>query len=412
MSDVYDVVIIGAGPAGMMAAISAASSGQKVALLEKNKSAGVKLLLTGKGRCNITTTKDVDEIVEAFGKNGKFLYGSLSRFSNKDIINFFESRGVNLKVERGQRVFPVSDNSEDILDCLLREIKKQKVDILYNCSVKSVKKVNDSFKIKTNNGEFFCKKLIIATGGMSYPQTGSTGDGYKFAKTFGHTIIDPVPALTPLVTNDKNITSLSGLSLKYVEISFSSNGKAFAKEFGEMLFTHFGMSGPLVLKCSRSVYEHLNLGKKVSCKIDLKPKLDEKTIKQRIIREITEFPKKEFKSLLLRLLPKSLVDFAIKETGIDAHQQSSTLTKEQFTLIINFLKNFNINIEGVQSIKRSIVTHGGVEIKEIDSRTMESKLVKDLFFAGELICLDGPTGGFNLTKALSTGHLAGKSSIA
>ncbi|MBN1168375.1 NAD(P)/FAD-dependent oxidoreductase [Candidatus Woesebacteria bacterium] len=402
-----DVLIIGAGPAGMMAGVSAKNDDNDVMILEKNSSAGVKLLLTGKGRCNVTTTKEIDEIVDAFGSLGKFLYGSLSRFSNKDIINFFESRGVRLKEERGQRVFPKSDNSQDILNCLLKELKDKDVHISYSTPVRSISKEKDVFKVRTKNNDFRAKKIIIATGGASYPQTGSTGDGYKFARSFGHKIIDPIPALTPLLTKDRNVNELAGLSLKNVEISFSSEEKIFSKEFGEMLFTHNGLSGPIVLKCSRSVYEHLNLGKKVTCRIDLRPKLNEKTLRQSIIRKINDTPKKEYKSLLNSLFPRSLVLYAASWTGIDLHQQSSTLTKQQLDALIKFMKYFEFKIEGVESIKRSIVTHGGVDIKEIDSRTMGSKIVEGLYFAGEIICLDGPSGGFNITKALSTGYVAG-----
>ena len=407
MTDIYDVLIVGAGPAGMMAGIGARKDSNKVLILEKNSSAGVKLLLTGKGRCNVTTTKEINEIVEAFGSTGKFLYGSLSRFSNKDIMDFFETRGVELKEERGQRLFPKTDNAKDILNCLLTELKKLKVQINYDVLVRSIKKEKGVFVVTSNKTTFKAKNLIVATGGVSYPQTGSSGDGYKFAKIFGHNIITPIPALAPLITNDKDVTALSGLSLKNIEISFSSNNKVFAKEFGEMLFTHRGISGPIVLKCSRLVYEHINLGEKVICRIDIKPKLDEKTLKIRIIKEINNEPKKEYKSLLNKLLPRSLVPYAANQTQIDVHQQGSILAKEQIMTLIKFLKYFEFNIEGVDSIKRAIVTHGGVDIKEIDPKTMQSKLIKGLYFAGEIICLDGPTGGFNLTKAFSTGYVAG-----
>jgi len=302
MSDIYDTIIVGAGPAGMMAGISAKKEDNNVLILEKNSSAGVKLLLTGKERCNVTTTKTTNEIVEAFGPTGKFLYGSLSRFSNKDVINFFETRGVELKEERGKRIFPKSDNSRDILNCLLNELIRSKVKTFYNATVISIKKENDIFTIISINAIYKARNLIITTGGVSYPETGSSGDGYKFAKTFGHKIITPMPALTPLITNDKNVTTLSGLSLKNVNISFSSTNKVFVKEFGEMLFTHRGISGPIVLKCSRLVYEHINVGKRVTCRIDMKPKLDEKILKRRIINEINNEPKKEYKNYFPALI--------------------------------------------------------------------------------------------------------------
>jgi len=322
-------------------------------------------------------------------------------------MNFFETRGVKLKEERGQRVFPINDKAIDILNCLLTEIKKSGVGIKYDVPVRSVKKEKDVFIVTSKKATFKARNLIVTTGGVSYPQTGSSGDGYKFSKVFDHNIITPIPALTPLITKDKDVDTLSGLSLKNVEISFLSDNKVFAKEFGEMLFTHRGISGPIVLKCSKSVYEHINVGGKVICSIDMKPKIDEKTLKNSIIKEINNNPKKEYKSLLKTLLPKSLVLYAANQTQINVHKQSSTLVKEQIISLIKFLKYFEFNIEGVDSIKRAIVTHGGVDIKEIDPKTMQSKLTKGLYFAGEIICLDGPTGGFNLTKAFSTGFVAG-----
>lgn len=405
----YDVAIIGAGPAGMMAGFSAKNTLNKVCILEKNSSAGKKLLISGKGRCNVTTSKDIREIVNAFGKNGKFLYGALTRFSNIDLINFFETRGVKLKEERGMRMFPVSDKSETILNCLLSELNKKGVDIIYNFPTSAVKKTDNGFQVLQKEKTIICNKLIIATGGKSYPETGSTGDGYIFAKSLGHSIIQPIPALTPLLGGNKDLWSLAGLSLKNVELSFSVNGKTFSKEFGEMLFTHKGISGPIVLKLSRGVYEQLAMGYEVWANIDLKPKLDKIMLRQRIHNELIETPKKEYQSLLKTLLPKLLIAYAIKITGIDKHKQSSTLNKQEITTMVNFLKYFRFEITAVESIKRAIVTHGGVPIDEINSANMMSNIVPGLYFAGEVICLDGPTGGFNMQKAFSTGHLAGLS---
>ena len=407
MNYMYDVAIIGAGPAGMMAGISAKNTLNKVCILEKNSSAGKKLLISGKGRCNVTTSKDIREIVNAFGRNGKFLYGALTRFSNIDLINFFEIRGVKLKEERGMRMFPVSDKSETILNCLLLELNKKGVDIIYNFHTSAVKKTDNGFQVLQKEKTIVCNKLIIATGGKSYPETGSTGDGYVFAKSLGHSIVKPIPALTPLIGGNKDLWSLSGLSLKNVELSFSANGKTFSSEFGEMLFTHKGISGPIVLKLSRGVYEQLEMGNKVMANIDLKPKLDEKMLRQRIYNELIENPKKEYQSLLKTLLPKLLILYAIKITGIDKHKQSSTLNKQEISALISFLKYFCFEITGVESIKKAIVTHGGVPINEINSSSMMSNIVPNLYFAGEVICLDGPTGGFNMQKAFSTGYLAG-----
>jgi len=409
MSNVFDVAIVGAGPAGMMAAISAKNSSNKVCILEKNSSFGNKLLLSGKGRCNVTTSKDIHDIVKAFGKNGKFLYGVLGQYSNQDVIAFFEKRGVKLKVERGKRVFPVTNKSSTILDCLVNELKSKNVDIYYNFDVNKVSKNDNLFEVTSKKETIVAKKIIISTGGKSYPKTGSTGDGYKFASLFGHTIIKPIPALVPLIVKDKNINSFAGLSLKNVRLSFLSKDEIFSEEFGEMLFTHIGISGPIVLKLSKSVYQQLEKGNRVFANIDLKPKLNETILKKRIIREILLAPKKEYQSLLGTLLPRLLIAYAVKITGINKHQQSSILVKKQINCLISFLKKFDFEINEVESINRAIVTHGGIDIGEIERKTMESKIIPGLFFAGEIICLDGPTGGFNMQKAFSTGFVAGKS---
>lgn len=409
MNNIFDIAIVGAGPAGIMAAISAKNSNNKVCILEKNYSPGKKLLISGKGRCNVTTSKDTHDIVKAFGKEGKFLYSVLTQYSNQDVMQFFEERGVKLKVERGNRVFPVTNTSITILNCLVNELKKKNIDIYYNFDVKKVSKNNNHFQITSKKGIITAKKLIISTGGKSYPKTGSTGDGYIFAKMFGHTIVSPIPALVPLIVNNNDINSLAGLSLKNVELSFLSKNEIFSEEFGEMLFTHIGISGPIVLKLSKGVYQQLEEGNRVFANIDLKPKLNEIILRKRIIREIQTAPKKEYQSLLGTLLPKLLISYAIKITGINKHQQSSTLTKEQISSLVTFLKKFNFEINGVESINNAIVTHGGIDIREIERKTMESKIISGLFFAGEIICLDGITGGFNMQKAFSTGFVAGRS---
>ena len=410
MNKSFDIAIVGAGPSGMMAGIFAKNKSNKVCILEKNHSAGKKLLISGKGRCNVTTSKEIPEIVSAFGKKGKFLYGSLTRFSNTDVINFFQSRNVMLKEERGMRIFPVSNKSESILNCLLNEINNKCVDLIYDFSVNNINKTEEGFEVISKNKIINCRKLIIATGGKSYPETGSTGDGYIFAKSLGHTIVTPVPALTPLISGNKELVSLAGLTLKNVDLSFFVDNVIFSKEFGEMLFTHKGISGPIVLKLSRGVYEQLAMGNKVFANIDLKPKLNELTLRQRIHKETLTAPKKEYQSLLATLLPRLLITYAIKATNIEKHKQSSTLNREEISKIINFLKYFRFEITGVESIKRAIVTHGGVPVEEINPKNMESKITKGLYFAGEIICLDGPTGGFNMQKAFSTGYVAGISS--
>lgn len=409
MNNIFDVAIIGGGPAGMMAGISSKIGENKVCIVEKNSSLGRKLLLTGKGRCNLTTSKEIPQIIEAFGKKGRFLYGALTRFSNLDLISFFEKRGVKTKIERGQRVFPESNKAFTILNCLRDELKKKNVEIYFDFNVLKVTIDNHLFKIVERSKIILSKKLIIATGGKSRPQTGSIGDGYKFAKSFGHKIIKPKPALAPLIVFDKNINSLAGLSLKKVSLCFLSENQVFYKEFGEMLFTHQGISGPIVLKACKKVYEKLYKGNKIYAQIDLKPSLDKDVLQKRIHREIYKAPKKEYQSLLKTLLPRLLIPYALKTTRIDKHQKNSILSKDQIGCLISFLKNFNFQITKVAPLKMAIVTSGGVDMNEIDSKTMQSKIVSNLFFAGEIISLDGPTGGFNLQKAFSTGYVSGKS---
>lgn len=409
MNNVFDTAIIGGGPAGMMAGIRAKTDQNSVVILEKNQSLGKKLLLTGKGRCNLTTTKEVSQIIDAFGKKGKFLYGCLSKFSNRNLMQFFEGKGIKLKVERGKRVFPQSNKSITILNCLKRELKKNNVQIYFEFNVNSIAVKNSLFHLAGKKENILAKKLIISTGGQSYPQTGSTGDGYRFARSLGHKIIKPQPALAPLIVADKNITSLAGLSLKNVDLYFSTKDKVFLKEFGEMLFTHRGISGPIVLQSSKEVYKQIQKREKVLARIDLKPKLNKNVLKKRIHREIHKVPKKEYQSLLKLLLPRLLISYALKMTKIDKHQKNADLTEIQINNLINFLKDFNFAITKVAPLKMAIITSGGVDINEINSKTMESKIVPNLFFAGEIIALDGPTGGYNLQKAFSTGWVAGKS---
>jgi len=408
MHNFFDVVIIGGGPAGMMAGISAKCSKNTVCILEKNNCLGKKLLLTGKGRCNLTTSKGISQIIDAFGKKGKFLYGALTRFSNQELMNFFRERGVRLKVERGDRVFPESNRASTILTCLRDELEKKNVRIYFNFNVAKVTIKNSRFNIVNKSKTISAQKLILATGGKSYPQTGSTGKGYKFAELLGHKILKPAPALAPLIVARKDVNSLAGLSLKNVKICFSVKGKIFSEEFGEMLFTHQGISGPIVLKSSKSVYEQLAKGNKVFARIDLKPRLNEVTLKKRIHREIHKAPKKEYQSLLKTLLPRLLLSYAINVTRIDKHQKNATLTKDQISKLIKFLKNIYFEITKVASLKLAIVTNGGIDTTEIDPKSMQSKITPNLFFAGEMISLAGPSGGYNLQKAFSTGWVAGK----
>ena len=409
--NIFNIVVIGAGPAGMMAAISAKGQKNKVALLEKNKNAGRKLLLTGKGRCNVSNIKEIPEIIAKFGKKGRFLYSALTRFSNADLINFLESRGVKTKVERSGRVFPVSDKAETVLNCLLRELRNKKVKVFYEWPVTKISRQKNGFKITSANKQIiFSRKVILATGGKSYPGTGSTGDGYRWLEKFGHKILPLQPALASLIVKDEEIRSLSGLSLKNVRLYIFNGQERIINFFGEMLFTHSGISGPMPLKSSKIIYPFFKQVAQLKAIIDLKPALSKKQLKKRIYREISQAPKKEYQSLLKELLPKSLIPLTIKKTGIGRHKKNSLLSKEEISRLLDFLKNFNFLINAVAPIETAIITSGGIDLGEINSKTMESLLVSGFYVAGEIISVDGPTGGFNLQKAFSTGHLAGEAS--
>ena len=406
--EVYDVGVIGGGPAGMMAAIAAGQKKRKVVLLERNNSLGRKLLLTGKGRCNFTNNSTIPETVKAFGKKGKFLYSALTKFSNQDLISFFEGRGVKTKVERGQRVFPASDKSQTILDCLLKELKKNKVKIIYNFRVVKMKRDSDGFVLLSEKKETIrAKRIVLATGGKSYPQTGSTGDGYRLAKDLGHQIIPLKPALTGLIVKNKRVRELAGLSLKNVQLTFKVENRVLLSLFGEMLFTHQGISGPLVLQSSKTVYESLAKKEKVRAFLDLKPALDKKQLQKRIFREIHKMPKKQFKGLLKTLLPQLLIHVTAQTIGVEEKILNANLTTKEVQRLMEFLKEFSFSIDAVEPFSTAIVTSGGIDVDQMDSRNMESKIVPDLHFAGEIIALDGPTGGYNLQKAFSTGYLAG-----
>jgi len=394
----------------MMAAISASQRGRKVTLLERNNTLGRKLLLTGKGRCNLTNNTTTKKIVGTFGKKGKFLYSALTKFSNKDLISFFEERGVKTKVERGQRVFPESDKSQTILDCLSKELKKNRVKAVYNFRVTKIKRGSDEFAIFNERKErIMAKKVILATGGKSYPQTGSTGDGYKFAKDLGHQITPLKPALTGLIVKNKSIRSLAGLSLKNVQLTFKTEDNVLISLFGELLFTHQGISGPIVLQGSKTVYEALETKEKVTACLDLKPALDRKQLKKRVFREIHKMPKKQFKGLLETLLPRLLIRLTSQIIEVDEKTINANLTTEETQRLIEFLKEFSFSIDGTAPFSTAVVTSGGVSVDQIDSRNMGSKIVPNLYFCGEMIELDGPTGGYNLQKAFSTGYLAGLS---
>ena len=404
----------------MMAAISASQNGKKVLLLEKNSSLGKKLLITGKGRCNVTSSLPIEEFIKNTPGNGKFLYSSYNSFTNKDIINFLEKHGLKLKEERGNRIFPVTDKAKDVLDCFEKKLKQLNVKILYNQKVIEIltleeNKIKKVVGVKTENNTFYADKVILATGGKSYPLTGSTGDGYELAKKIGHTITKIRPSLVPLSTyNLELLGNLQGLSLKNVKIKFvdKCKNKVIYEDFGEMLFTHFGVSGPVILSGSAHLVRYKNIdnlmqNKKLVLEIDFKPALSEEQLDSRILRDFSAEKNKAFKNSLDKLLPQKLIPVIIKLSEIDENKQVNSITKEERLALVRLLKCFEVHIKNFRKIEDAIITSGGINIKEINPKTMESKLVSGLFFAGEVIDVDCYTGGFNLQVAYSTGYVAG-----
>lgn len=417
------VVIVGGGPAGMLAGISAIKSKNEVIIIEKMDILGKKLLITGKGRCNITSNLPMDEFIKNVPGNGKFLYSGFNNFTNKDIVNILEEEGVKTKVERGQRVFPMSDKAIDVRDALLNKLIKLGAKIYKNSEAKEIivkdKKVI-GLKYKSENviKEIKCDKLILATGGKSYPLTGSTGDGYKLAEKVGHTVTKIRPSLVPLEVDKSYINickELQGLSLKNVKIYLIdiNKGKNIYEDFGEMLFTHFGVSGPTILSSSAHLLRYKDIDNllkenKIELRIDLKPALTEEKLNERILRDFSEEKNKEFKNSLNNLLPKKMIELIVRISEINPEKKVNEITKEERKKLVHILKNLNFIIRGFRNIEEAIITAGGIDIREINPKTMESKIVKGLFFAGEIIDVDAYTGGFNLQIAYSTGYTAGK----
>lgn len=400
------VIVVGGGPAGMMAAITA-SEGHEVTLIERNDKLGKKLFITGKGRCNITNYKDISEFFENIPGNSNFLYSALYTFTNINTIDLFEKSGLKLKVERGDRVFPESDKSSDIIKIFKEKIEDKKVNVILNSRVVNINCENNIIKsVKTDKGENIKGDyFILCTGGLSYPQTGSTGDGYDFARKVGHNIIKPVPSLVPIEFEEKWIKDLQGLSLKNVEFSIVKNNKVLYKNFGEMLFTHYGVSGPIVLSGSRIV----NFNKNLKAVINLKPALSENELDKRIQSDFAKYANKAFKNSLNDLLPSKLIPVIVELSEIDPDKKVNSITKIERKKIVDLLQKLEFNIKGLRSIDEAIITAGGIDVKEIDPSTMKSKLIENLYFGGELIDVDAYTGGFNLQIALSTGYLAGSS---
>jgi len=408
--DIFDVAVVGGGPAGMMAAGRAAELGAKVILLEKNDQLGKKLLLTGKGRCNLTHAEfNLKKLVENYGQNGKFLFHALSVFGPKQVIGLFNTLGLETKTERGQRVFPVSDGSIDVLRALVKYLDQNKAVISYDAKIIGIKHKDKRIeKLILKGREIFARNYVFCTGGKSYASTGSTGDGFKWAKDLGHHIEELAPALVPIIIEEDWVRELQGLSLKNVEINIFQDNKKMAGKFGECLFTHFGMSGPIILDISKTVGRLLKKGK-VELSLDLKPVLDFAKLDQRLQRDFIKYQRKSFKNSLADLLPKKLIPVMINLSHIDPEKKTSNITKEERISLVKLLKDLRMTARELLGFGNAIVTSGGVSLKEIDHQTMKSTLIDNLYFAGEIIDIDGPTRGFNLQNCWSTGYLAGES---
>ena len=402
------IVVIGGGAAGMMAAVRAAECGAAVRLLEPNEKLGKKLNITGKGRCNVTNDTDLDGLMQNIPCNGRFLYSAFNQWMPQDTMAFFEAQGVPLKVERGNRVFPVSDSAFDISDALKKRLRHLKVEWVHD---RAEEILTDGGAVRAVKGEketYPCDAAIIATGGVSYPLTGSTGDGYRMARELGHTIIAPKGSLVPLVSDDEDCAAMQGLSLKNVELTaFNKKNKAVYREFGEMLFTHFGVSGPLVLSLSAHLRNWDRESYRLS--IDLKPALDEQKLDARILRDIAESPNKDFEKIVAGLVHRSMVPVVLKRLEIPGALKANSVTKEQRRALVQLLKHFTVAVSGPRGVAEAIVTSGGVKVSEVEPQTMASKLVTGLYFAGEVLDVDAYTGGFNLQIAWATGRLAGQS---
>jgi len=400
------VVVVGGGASGMISAIFSAKAGNKTILIEKNEKLGKKIYITGKGRCNITNACDVEEFTANVVRNPKFVFSAINSFSSYDLIALLENAGLKLKVERGKRVFPVSDKASDVTKTLEKLLIKYGVDVRLNTAVDEI--IADDGKIravKTLSGEVCCDSVIVCTGGISYSATGSTGDGYEFAKRFGHKIVDLKPSLVGFELEGDFFKESQGLSLKNVQLTAKCGDKIIFSQFGESLFTHFGISGPIVLSCSARLNEcDLNA---IKLYLDFKPALDEKTLDERLLREFSIEKGKNIATVMRSLLPKSIIDAVLKKARISLTKKCSEISKEERRAIVLTLKAFEMKVKSLRPINVAIVTAGGVNVKEINPKTMESKIVKGLFFAGEVLDIDAFTGGFNLQLAFSTGVVAG-----
>lgn len=414
------VIVVGGGPAGMFAAYFAAKNGHKVTLLEQNEKLGKKLYITGKGRCNITNASDMEELFKNVCSNPKFLYSAFYSYTNEQVVDFFESYGLRTKVERGNRVFPMSDHSSDVIATLSKALKDVGVEVRLYTKVKELltSEVSDGNEIESqpmisgvvlDNGERIqADAVVLATGGISYPSTGATGDGYRFAEKTKHRIVEPTPSLVPFETKEAWVRELQGLSLKNVAIKIVNGKKVLYEDFGEMLFTHFGVSGPMILSASAAMKPD-SFKEQPIAYIDLKPALDVDTLDKRILREFDEAKNKQYKNSIQKLLPGKMVPVIIELSGIDPDKKVNEISKEERKNLVNLLKALPITITGLRGWNEAIITKGGISVKDVNPSTMESKKVKNLYICGEVLDLDAMTGGFNLQIAWSTGYLAGNS---
>lgn len=400
----YDVVVVGGGAAGMFAAITAGNRGKQVLLLEKNDRMGKKLAITGKGRCNVTNACSPEEVLKNVPRNSRFLYSSVYGFSPEQVMDFFKAQGCSLKIERGNRVFPISDRSGDIISALEQAMSKAGVQRRKE-KVKALLLLDGSVAgVKTEQGIIICKQVILCTGGVSYPLTGSDGDGYTMAEEAGHSICAPVGSLVPLVSPDEACERMQGLSLRNTALQLiDEKGKVTYQDFGELLFTHFGISGPMALSASA----HMQAGKKYRVRLDLKPALDEKKLDERFLRDFEKYSNRSMENALADLYPHSMIPVILSRAGIDSRLQANALTRQQRHKLLEETKAFTLEITGTRPVEEAIITRGGVNVKEIDPKTMQSKLVSGLYFAGEIIDCDAYTGGFNLQIAWSTAYAAG-----
>lgn len=406
---VYDIAVVGAGPAGIMASVRARQLTRDVILLERNNCIGKKILLSGKGRCNVTNTASVDDFIVKFGRQGEFLRTAFSRFFNQELIDFFKMKGLEMRIERQGRVFPITDRAISIIDVLKKYLQESSVTILYKKQVFDIKKDSNFFRLFLDiKDQIIAEKVILAAGGKSFSETGSSGDGFALANKLGHTIVTLRPGLVPLKTKESWVKELKGLTLKNIRLTFKTKNKKIVSNVGELLFTHFGVSGPLVLDLSSSALGLLNENKEVILEIDLKPGLSPEQLEERLLREFGIAGKKSVKNVLKELFPHKLAGLFVHLLGIDYNKRANQVTREERRSILNMLKSLRLHVVGSLPLEEAMVTCGGVSIKEINPRTMESKIVQGLYFAGEIIDGSAPSGGYNLQQAFSTGYLAGE----